>query len=74
MPDNNKPSPFPCLQRKIDNMTRMMLDGGRTSGEGAKPRKENRRETWCPGAGGAGVAAAGCGVVWGGIGVMEDIE
>lgn len=40
------------LQRKIDNMTRMMLDGGRASGEGAKPKRENRRETWCPGAGG----------------------
>lgn len=32
-------------------MTRLMLGGDRRSGEGAKPRKENRRETWCPGAG-----------------------
>lgn len=38
-------------------MTRLMLDGGRGGGEGAKPRKENRRETWCPGAGGV---AQGC--------------
>lgn len=38
-------------QRKVDNMTRLMLGGDRRSGEGAKPRKENRRETWCPGAG-----------------------
>ena len=35
-------------------MTRLMLDGGRAGGggSGSKPRRENRRETWCPGAGG----------------------
>ena len=39
-------------------MTRLMLgEGGRAApGSGGKPRRENRRETWCPG---AGAAAAG---------------
>lgn len=39
-------------QRKIDSMTRMMLDGAR-GGDAEKPKskRENRRETWCPGAG-----------------------
>lgn len=32
-------------------MTRMMLDGSRGSLDGSKLRKDNRRETWCPGAG-----------------------
>ena len=50
--------PPACLQRKVDTMTRLMLDGGRGEaaagggGSGGKPRRENRRETWCPGAGG----------------------
>ena len=52
------PARLPCLQRKVDTMTRLMLDGGRGEaaagggGSGGKPRRENRRETWCPGAGG----------------------
>jgi len=33
-------------------MTRMMLDSSRSSLDSGKPRKDNRRETWCPGAGG----------------------
>ena len=41
-------------QRKVDNMTRMMLGGGGAGGGSAgKQRRENRRETWCPGAAGA---------------------
>ncbi|KAK9836595.1 hypothetical protein WJX74_004004 [Apatococcus lobatus] len=37
-------------QKKIDGLTRLMLEGAKQEGdEGSKPRKENRRETWCPG-------------------------
>lgn len=40
-------------------MTRLMMGGGPAGagamgpGSGGKPRRENRRETWCPGAAGA---------------------
>ena len=43
-------------QRKIDSMTRLMLEGGGGGARGGsgKPsgpgKRENRRETWCPGA------------------------
>lgn len=37
---------------QVDNMTRMMLEGGGSRGSlDGKQRKDNRRETWCPGAG-----------------------
>jgi hypothetical protein len=47
---------------QVDNMTRMMLDSNRSSLDG-KPKKDNRRETWCPGAGAPPVPVLMCG--WG---------
>lgn len=44
------------VQRKVDNMTRLMLEGQngglpRSPGaEGGKGKRDNRRTTWCPGA------------------------
>lgn len=38
-------------QRKVDSMTRLMLHAGGEDPGGRGKKRENRRETWCPGAG-----------------------
>lgn len=36
-------------QRKVDGLTRLMLEGGRDAGAGEQGKAFDRRLTWCPG-------------------------